>query len=327
MTGEPAGAIQQPERMPLAKRVGLVGAPLLALAVWLALGSSQLDPTGRVVAAIATLMAVLWLTEALPIAATALLPLALVPLLTGGEIGIRTVAAPYAHEMILLFMGGFMIALAMQRCGLHRRLALHIVQIVGVSPRRVVLGFMMASGLLSMWISNTATTVMMLPIALSVVELVRRRLDEPGPATENSSSSSGFTFAICLLLGIAYGASIGGTATLIGTPPNAFMAGFMSDNHGREISFADWLPFGLPFALTLLPLTWLLLVRLIYPIRFEAIPGGRAYIREELELCGEPTPAERAVGIVFLVTASAVAAAQPTEWFDDWRLRTVCRTE
>ena len=295
-------------------RLGLPAAPIVALLVWVALGGSELEPTGRIVAAIATLMAVLWLTEALPIAATALLPLALVPLLTGGAIGIREVASPYAHEMIFLFMGGFMIALAMQRCGLHRRIALHIIQIVGVSPRRVILGFMLAAGLLSMWISNTATTVMMLPIALSVIELIRRRLDElESPGSENEpdedpsrarQAPTGFSFAICLLLGIAYGASIGGTATLIGTPPNAFMAGFMRDNYGREIAFADWLPFGLPFALVLMPLVWLLLVRVVYPVRLEAIPGGRALIREELRLCGKPTASERAVGAVFLVTAS-----------------------
>ncbi len=297
-------------RASVAKRYGLIGAPLLALLVWSLLGGSELEPTGRVVAAIATLMAILWLTEALPIAATALLPLALVPLFSGGEITIRQAAAPYAHEMIFLFMGGFMIALAMQRCGLHRRLALHIIQIVGDSPRRVVLGFMMASGVLSMWISNTATTVMMLPIALSVVELVRGRLADPRAENDSSAKAAvpdelgGFTFAICLLLGIAYGSSIGGTATLIGTPPNAFMAGFMSDNYAREISFSDWLPFGLPFAMVLLPLVWWLLVRFVYPIRFEAIPGGRALIREELELCGAPSKAERAVAVVFLVTAT-----------------------
>ena len=205
-------------------------------------------------------MAVLWLSEALPVPATALLPIALIPLLTRGEIAVREVAAPYANEMIFLFMGGFMMALAMQKWGLHRRIALRIILLVGDRPSSVILGFMLATAFLSMWISNTATTVMMLPIALSVIELVRQRLGE------EAGDAGQFPFAIALLLGVAYAASIGGTATLIGTPPNAWMSGFVRDNYGIEISMSDWLPFGGSFALLFLPIAWLLLTRFIFAL-------------------------------------------------------------
>ncbi|HVS16102.1 MAG TPA: DASS family sodium-coupled anion symporter [Thermoanaerobaculia bacterium] len=292
-----------------AVRLGLVLGPALALVVYLLLGGSEsLGQPGRVVAAVGVLMAVLWLTEGLPIPATALLPLALIPLLTGGEVGIREVSEPYAHELIFLFMGGFMLALAMQKWGLHRRIALRIILAVGDRPATVVLGFMLASALLSMWISNTATVVMMLPIALSVIELVRDRLladrEEAGSAVIDSIEAGEFHFAIALLLGTAYAASIGGMATLIGTPPNLMMAAFVNDNFEREISFAGWLPMGLPFVMVMLPIGWLLLTRLVYPIRVREIPGGRQMIRRELERCGPMSRPERLVLAVFAVAAS-----------------------
>ena len=293
-----------------AARVGLVLGPLAALAVYLLLGGSEsLAQPGRVVAAVGVLMAVLWLTEGLPIPATALLPIALIPLLTGGAIGVREVSEPYAHELIFLFMGGFMMALAMQKWGLHRRIALRIILTVGDRPSTVVLGFMLASSFLSMWISNTATVVMMLPIALSVVELVRDRLladhEQAGSAVVDSIEAGEFHFAITLLLGTAYAASIGGMATLIGTPPNLMMAAFVEENFAREITFAGWLPLGLPFVVVLLPVTWILLTRVVFPIRLREIPGGRRLIREELARCGPISRPERLVLAVFLFAASA----------------------
>jgi sodium-dependent dicarboxylate transporter 2/3/5 len=299
-------------------RWGVLLGPFAALAVWLLLSTSTLSPSGKAVAAVGVLMGVYWLTEALPVAATALAPLALLPLLTRGEIGVHEVAAPYGHEMIFLFMGGFLIALTMQQWGLHRRIALHIILRVGERPTSIVLGFMIASAGLSMWISNTATVVMMLPIALSVVELVRARFtasqddagadgataDSPASARFQELAPGRFAFAICLLLGTAYGASIGGVATLIGTPPNLMMVAFLSESYGREITFAQWLPFGLPFAVVMLPATWWILVRWVFPIRVAAIPGGRALIRSELERCGPITPQERVVLVVFSLTAA-----------------------
>jgi sodium-dependent dicarboxylate transporter 2/3/5 len=293
---------------PRAARIGLVLGPLAAAAVYRLLGGGSLGHSGRVVAAVGVLMAVFWLTEALPIPATALLPIALIPLLSGGAIGVREVSEPYANDLIFLFMGGFMMALAMQRWGLHRRIALRIILAVGDRPSTVVLGFMLASGFLSMWISNTATVVMMLPIALSVVELVRDRLledeEQAGSAVLDSIAAGEFHFAIALLLGTAYAASIGGVATLIGTPPNLMMAAFVSDDLAREISFAGWLPLGLPFAVILLPIAWVLLTRVVFPIRVREIPGGRRLIREELERCGPISRQERLVLAVFLLAAS-----------------------
>ncbi|GAG02847.1 unnamed protein product, partial [marine sediment metagenome] len=195
-----------------------------------------LGHAGRAVAAGAVLMAVLWVTEALPLAVTALLPIVLFPICTGGEVTIKAATAPYGHELIFLFMGGFMIALAMQRWGLHRRIALHTVLLIGTKPVSIVAGFMLATAFLSMWISNTATTVMMLPIALSVIELVRREMRETGDPNLPAEGEP-FNFAVCLMLGIAYAASIGGMSTLIGTGTNAIMAAFLKENYGVEISF------------------------------------------------------------------------------------------
>jgi sodium-dependent dicarboxylate transporter 2/3/5 len=287
----------------LLRRWGLLLAALLALAVYVGLRSQGVEQLACVVAAVAVSMAVLWLTEAIPIPATALLPLVLFPLLSGGEISIATAAAPYANDLIFLFMGGFMLALAMERWELHRRIALTIINVVGDRPITVVLGFMLASGLLSMWISNTATVVMMLPIATSVIALVRRRLRESTPEDQTPPAATGF--AVSLLLGTAYASSIGGTATLIGTPPNGMMAAFVRDNLESEITMASWLPLGLLFAWILLPVVWLLLVKFIFPVRITTIPGGRQFIREELRRLGPMTGPERQVLVVFALAAAA----------------------
>ncbi|MHC4353282.1 MAG: SLC13 family permease, partial [Planctomycetota bacterium] len=221
-----------------------------------------------------------------------------------GVIGVKAAAAPYAHEMVFLFMGGFMISMAMQQWGLHRRLALHAMLLIGTQPRRLVGGLMASCAFISMWVSNTATAVMMLPIAMSVIELVRGELskidspDLPPPGKP-------FNFAICLMLGIAYSASIGGIGTLVGTPPNALMAAFLKDNYDIEISFAKWSLMALPLVIVFVPIVWLLLTRIIFPIRIRSIPGGRALIRKELEDLGPMSRGELTVLIVFAVTAAA----------------------
>ncbi|MBL7187844.1 MAG: anion permease [Phycisphaerae bacterium] len=261
-----------------------------------------LSYTGRAVIAIAILMATLWVTAALPVAVTALMPLILFPLCTGGSISVKTAAAPYAHEMVFLFMGGFMISVAMQQWGLHRRLALHAILLIGTQPRRLVGGLMVSSALISMWVSNTATPVMMLPIAMSVIELVRGELSRIG-SDDLPRPGEPFNFAICLMLGIAYAASIGGIGTLVGTPPNALMAGFLKDNYHIEISFAKWSVMALPLVIVFVPIVWLLLTRVIFPIRIRSIPGGRALIRKELEGRGPMSRGELMVLIVFAVTA------------------------
>ena len=263
-----------------------------------------LSHSGRAVVAIAVLMTTLWVTEALPIAVTALLPIVLFPLCTGGAITVKAATAPYAHELIFLFMGGFMLSLAMQRWGLHSRIALHTILIIGTRPALLVGGLMVSCALLSMWVSNTAAVVMMLPIAMSVIELVKRELREAGDMNLPANGEP-FNFAICLMLGIAYAASIGGVGTLIGTPPNALMAAFLKDNYQIEISFAKWIIVGLPLVLVFLPVTWLLLTKVVFPIRIQRIPGGRALIHKELKAQGPLSRGELLVLIVFAITAAA----------------------
>jgi sodium-dependent dicarboxylate transporter 2/3/5 len=243
-------------------------------------------------AAVGLFMATWWITEAVPIPATALTPLLLFPLL--GILPIGAAAAPFANPIIFLFLGGFVIALAMERHGLHRRIALNIAGMLGVRPPMLVLGFMTATAFLSMWVSNTATSVMMLPIGLSVVQLVKPDAGD-GPMD--------FNFAIALMLGIAYAASIGGLATLIGTPPNALLAAFMLESYGVEIGFAQWLVVGLPLVIISLPLTWLILTKLVFPIRIREIPGGANAIRNQLAGMGPITRAESSVAVIFVATA------------------------
>lgn len=255
-----------------------------------------LEPDGQRVAAVAGLMAIWWMTEALPLPATALLPIALFPIL--GVMPTSAATAPYANEIVFLFLGGFMIALAMQRWGLHRRIALAIVARVGVEPRRLVLGFMIATGFLSMWISNTATAVMMLPIGLAILTLIGRERGNLG---------------VGLMLAIAYAASIGGVATLIGTPPNAILAAAASEMLGRTIGFAEWMMVGLPVAVVMMILTWLLLVHFLYPVEAESGDEGsaRAVIAEERASLGPLSRGERIVAIVFTVTALAWTMRDP----------------
>ncbi|MGI9141066.1 MAG: SLC13 family permease [Gemmatimonadaceae bacterium] len=246
-------------------------------------------------AAVGALMATWWITEPIPIAATALLPIVLFPLL-----GIATIAAttePFANPVIYLFLGGFLIAMALESCGLHRRLALAILRVVGTRPANLIFGFMVATAFISMWVSNSATIIMMLPMATSVIFLARGG----GPAADGGSSA----FDVALLLGIAYAASIGGLGTLIGTPPNALLAGFMSETYGIEIGFAQWMLLGVPLVIIALPFTWLLLTRWLHPVGSEPIAGGAAMLREERRELGPVSRAEWTVGAITALTATA----------------------
>ncbi len=256
-------------------------------------------------AATTWLMACWWLTEAIPIAATALVPLCALPLL--GVSDMATAARPYGSDIIFLAMGGFMLAIAMQRCQLHRRIALSIVARVGTQPRRLVLGFMLASAFLSMWISNTATTAMMLPIAIAVAQMFRPH-DRVGT----------YEFGICLLLGVAYGATIGGVSTLIGTPPNAVFAAAAVELLDVQIGFFDWMLVGVPVAAVFLPATWLVLTGWLYP------PGtlrgdAAALFTAERRAQGPPTRTERAVALVFALTALAWVFRAPKQ-LGGWEL-------
>jgi len=240
-------------------------------------------------AGVGLLMASWWMTEALPIAATSLVPLALFPLV--GVVPIKEAAAPYANPIIFLFLGGFLLAKGLERWNLHRRIALAVIATVGTEPRQIVLGFMLAAGLLSMGISNTATAVMMLPIVLSVVDLSRR--DDVGSKAEDH------TFALVLMLGVAYACSIGGLGTLIGTPTNAFLAAFVEETYNVEVSFVGWLAVGVPLAVLGLAVVYFMLTRIIFPVRLPGLPGGRAFIQEQRAALGPISGPEVRVALVF----------------------------
>jgi sodium-dependent dicarboxylate transporter 2/3/5 len=272
------------------KKLGLVLGPGLFALILLTPPPADLSPQAWHVAALAVLMAVWWASEALPVAVTALLPLAVLPLM--GVAPIRTAAAPYANPLIFLFMGGFLIALAMQRWHLHRRLALRIIHVVGNHPQALVIGFMVASAFLSMWVSNTATTMMMLPIALSVAGVVAP--DDSRPARH---------FSICLMLGIAYAASIGGLGTLVGTAPNALLAAFMVETYDVDIGFARWMMLGVPAVVVMLPCAWFVLTRLAYRFDLAPSPEAGALVDSELLAMGAMGPAERRVAGIFLLVA------------------------
>ena len=301
--------------MPAARRRiqtwGLFGGPLLAGLTYAALPDAYpgldgelvpFDHAGRTTAAVAVWMATWWLSEAIAVYATALLPLVLLPLLSARSM--KGAAAPYAHELIFLFMGGVLLALTMERWGLHRRVALVALRMVGDRPVHMVGGFMLVTALLSMWVSNTATAVMMLPVAVSVIGLVSTRGGQGGAAPPPRN------FALGLLLGIAYGASIGGMATPIGTPPNLFLLSYVKAQLGREISFVRWMGVGLPLAAVFLPIAWLLLTRFLYPIRLARIEGGRALFRSELAALGPMGRGERITLGVFLL-ASGLWVTRP----------------
>ena len=274
-------------------RLGLYLGLLLFLIFLFLPAPEGLDDTAWRTAAVAILMATWWISEAIPIAATALIPIVLFPVLGISPIGDAT--APYANPLIFLFMGGFIIAIAMQTWGLHKRIALNIVNFIGVKPTSIIIGFIIASAFLSMWVSNTATALMMLPIAVSVLQFVEIHRGENAPAVTN--------FEIVLLLSIAYACNIGGIGTLIGTPPNALLAAFMLENYGLEISFARWMMIGVPLVILLLPIMYIVLSRFIFPIEMKALPGGKSIITNQLKALGEISIPEFRVAIIFTTTA------------------------
>ncbi|ETX30786.1 SLC13 family permease [Roseivivax isoporae] len=311
------------------RALGLVAAGL----VWLLLGGSEdLSPDARAVAAVGTLMAIWWMTEALPLSATSLLPIVLLPALTGVSVGDAT--APYASSVVFLFLGGFLIAIAMEKWHLHTRIALMTLSRVGVAPRRIVLGLMLATGFLSMWVSNTATTLMMLPIGLSVLSLVvARSASSQGAEVEEELQRGGAIsdtvqdpqiqrFGVCLVLAIAWAASMGGLGTLLGSPPNAIVAGYASDELGREIGFLNWMMIGFPLALVFILVGWVLMTRVLYRFTLDEIPGGQKMIGDELARLGPLSQGEKMVLAVFCgaaffwIVPGLVAQVTGLDWID-----------
>ncbi|MFD1260759.1 SLC13 family permease [Entomomonas asaccharolytica] len=265
--------------------VGFFLGPILLLICVLTPPPAGMTVSAWMTVGLVLLMAVWWATEAIPIPITSLLPIILIPLLGIGNIGVAT--APYADPTIYLFMGGFVIGLALERWNLHKRIALIILLAVGSNPRAQVAGFMIATAFISMWVSNTATAIMMLPIGLSII----------GMLTQDSDEEEGRRFSVALLLGIAYAASIGGVATLIGTPPNAFLAGYMSREHGVDVGFGTWMLLGLPVSIVMLILAWWWLTRKTFKL---STNDSSEALRKELRDLGPITRAEILVGIVFL---------------------------
>ena len=250
-----------------------------------------MSPEAWKVLGVAIWMAFWWLTEALPVTVTALMPLIVFPVL--GLFDFKTSAAPYAHPLIFLFMGGFIIAKAIETWKLHLRIALLIVRAFGTRPDHLVAGFMLATAILSMWVSNTAATVMMLPIALSIIGVLNEKED---PRIADNTATA-------LLLGIAYAASIGGMGTLVGSPPNALLAAFAQEQLGLELGFAKWLTIGLPMVFVMLPLAWLLLTRVTCPVSRRPIPGADAVVESEIKALGPMSIEEKRVLAIFILTA------------------------
>jgi sodium-dependent dicarboxylate transporter 2/3/5 len=284
-------------------RIGLVAAPLAFLVVLAVPAPAGLGPAAWRTAACAAAMAILWITEAIPLPATGLLPLALFPLLGLGSIG--ETAAPYSNPLVYLFLGGFLLAAAMERWGLHRRLALTIIRTVGTAPRRLVAGFLVSTAFVSMWISNTAATLLLLPIGVSVLELGdRARGGEPGRGRGAVGPDGAGDLAPALAAAIAFGAGIGGVATLIGTPPNALTAAFLLESYGIQVGFARWLAIGGPLAIVALPVIYVVLVRVVFRVEGSELPGGRALIDREIASLGPPRRGEWLVAAAFLLAAA-----------------------
>lgn len=280
----------------IARAAALVAGPVLA-AVVLALPLPHgLQQPGLAVAAVGLWMVVWWTTESVALAITALLPLVLFPVLRVGTV--EDTAANYAHPLIFLFLGGFLMAAAMQRWGLSRRVAVSMLRLAGDRPAGVVAGVMVATAFLSMWVSNTATAMMMLPIGQSIAVAADSGRD-------TASRRHRDAFCAALMLGIAYSATIGGMGTLIGTPPNALFAGFMSVNYGVEVGFARWMLLGVPAVLVLLPVAWLVLTRVAFSLP-PHLPGlsGPA-LDEAFGPPGPMTADERKVAVLLLAAAAA----------------------
>jgi sodium-dependent dicarboxylate transporter 2/3/5 len=288
----------------MAARIGLVLGPIWIILTQVLPAPAGMEPAAWHCVGLALLLATWWATEAIPIPATSLLPIPLAPAL--GIADLKGTAASYANPTIFLFLGGFLLGIAMQRWNLHRRIALRILNVVGQKPKQQIAGFMLATGFISMWVSNTATAIMMLPIGMSVVSLF-------------ASADSGEVkrYATALLLAIAYSASIGGIATLIGTPPNAILAGYLSSEQNIELGFAQWMIVGLPVSIAMMVVAWWWLTRGGFKLKLD--DGSGNVIGDELAKLGKLSPAEARVGIVFLLAALAwVTRPLLNDWGVEW---------
>ena len=282
--------------MTTTKRIGLLLGPLLFLLIIGLFRPEGLAFAGVAVLATTAWMATWWITEAVPIAVTALLPIVLFPLTGGLELDATTAA--YGHRYVFLFLGGFLIAMTIEKWQLHRRIALGTIALIGSNVRMIILGAMVATALLSMWISNTATAVMMLPIAAAIVAQLR---DDPSTPEVDENDQFGKAF----MLAVAYSASIGGMASLIGTPVNLVLVGVVQNAFGVEITFAQWFMVGFPVSVMLLVICWWYLTRMAFTFEKPGFAGGRAEVRKQLTALGPISREEKKVLVVFSLTALA----------------------
>ncbi len=277
------------------KSIGLFLGPLLFILIILYFHPEGLTKPANAVLASAIWIAIWWITEALPIAVTALLPIILFPL--SGGLGLEETTASYGHKYVFLYIGGFILAIAIEKWNLHKRIALNIIKVVGTNVVYIILGFMIATAFLSMWISNTATAVMILPIGMAIVSQLK---DNPKTIEDEN-----LIFGKALMLAIAYSASIGGMATLIGTPPNLVLAGVVKETYNVEITFYQWFKFGFPISVLLLYLCWVYLTKIAFKFKQKSFPGGREEITHQLKSLGKITFEEKTVLFVFICTAFA----------------------
>ena len=345
MTSIPEPVTVTPVGVPMRSKIGLWLGPLVFVLMLLFVDLNPENPLVTRMAAIIVLMAIWWMTEAIPLSATALLPIVLFPLMgimrgrelpAAGNIDLSTatfdegfslsdfdiifpnVANQYMDWIILLFMGGFIIAVAVEKWSLHKRIALNILRVIGGQPHRLVLGFMLATGFLSMWLSNTATALMMMPMGMSLVllyEELNRKIEAEGGIIDDRASN----FSLTLLLGIAYGASIGGFATLIGTPPNGVLITQMSQlfPEAPEITFSSWMLFALPMSAFYMLAAWLLLTRFIFPLPPTTPFSGRDFINNEIQKLGQMSIEEKRVTVIFATFAVLLMTRKERLFGDD----------
>lgn len=302
------------------KFIGLVTGVTIALLLYF-VNPFSLDSSAAKVLAIAGLMITWWVTEALPMPVVALLPIIFFPLLN--ITSLEDTASPYANPVIFLFMGGFMLGLAIEKWNLHRRIALSIIRITGTSGDRIVLGFILATGLLSMWLSNTATTMMMFPIALSVIHVMKEN---------NKGEGNISNFSITIMLAIAYAANLGGIATIIGTPPNVAYVGYIEKKYNYTIDFVNWMMLCMPLAILLLISLYWVMVKWLFPNHIKSDMATKHLIKNEIEQLGPLSVSEKRVLIIFIVTASlwitrGIINSSQT-WFklDDTIIAVMCAT-
>lgn len=307
------------------RRIGLVAGPLVALLLYWTLpheyraadgNAVAFGHAGRATLAAMAWMATWWMTEAVEIEVTSLLPIALFPL--AGIMPLGKTTANYGADVIYLFLGGFVLALAIARCGLDKRIAFFTLRLVGTRPKAIVAGTMGATAFLSMWVSNTATAAMMIPIVLSVIDVALRSrsgkgLKEHGGIPDDDRDIR--NFALAALLGVAYAASIGGLGTIIGSPPNGILVRFIEQTYGVQVEFLTWMLVGVPAMLTFLPLAWFINTTLLFPTRMKEIEGGREYVRDEWAKLGPLNSGERAtLGVFSMAVFLWVTAPLLKDW-------------